>query len=255
MSHFTVLVVGPNVNSQLAPYDEDGGDREGKWDWFVVGGRWAGYFKVKQGVKIKPFEDRYEVDQAVKRGVAYVNGESDTFSTKAEPGFADVIYKGDIDVESMRAASVADAERLYDAAAKVLKGLDRSAFRTWEETYRTAEKKEGDKRVNIDEARVAYQEQPHLKALSDAKLSESWGTGHELLIVMSRTDYVEKARLNAIMSHAYLKDGEWVENAEMGWFGTQGEAKNDPLAWGRQFNEMFDALPDDTLITVVDCHV
>src|SRR5687768_5462716 len=108
MSHFTVLVIGPNWEEQLIPYKESGfgsddppeltkylefvdtsqdyreeyehdprgcstlaeymkklyncqPNKDGKygywqnpnkkWDWYDLGGRWAGYFKLKPGRK------------------------------------------------------------------------------------------------------------------------------------------------------------------------------------------------------------
>ena len=83
MSHFTVLVIGPDYEAQLEPYDENKTvapyreylsekekayydecevtfDREkkqwfrmsvynpkSKWDWYQIGGRWRGYFRLK----------------------------------------------------------------------------------------------------------------------------------------------------------------------------------------------------------------
>lgn len=258
MSHFTVMVIGPNIVDQLAPYDENTGNDVTKWDWWVVGGRWTGYFKVRQGIKILGWADGAVKSIPKKPGsVAYVNSGSDTFDTKAEAGFADVIYKGDIDIEGMREDAAAANAKAWDAANEALKkaGVERFSFKTWGEIYEIAKKKEGDKRVNIDLARDEYGEQLQIKALKDAGLLDAWGDAHEKLIRMTREAYIELGRLNAIMSHAYLRGGEWIENAEMGWFASTGPEKQDPLNWAREFNAMFDELPADTLLTVVDCHV
>jgi hypothetical protein len=51
-----------------------------------------------------------------------------------------------------------------------------------------------------------------------------------------------------------LKDGKWAERGEMGWFGMVSN-EQDKNAWDQQFNDMLDALPDDTLITICDCHI
>ena len=51
-----------------------------------------------------------------------------------------------------------------------------------------------------------------------------------------------------------MKDGEWFESGEMGWFGMSRNDK-DPDDWNAEFTKMFDALPEDTVITLVDCHV
>ena len=65
MSHFAVIVIGENWEKQLAPYseelqiepylDEDGEETsynpKSRWDWYVIGGRWTGYFPLKNGTK------------------------------------------------------------------------------------------------------------------------------------------------------------------------------------------------------------
>lgn len=44
MSHFSVLVIGDDVDELLKPFDENGEwFAEGsRWDWWVIGGRWTG---------------------------------------------------------------------------------------------------------------------------------------------------------------------------------------------------------------------
>lgn len=40
----------------------------------------------------------------------------------------------------------------------------------------------------------------------------------------------------------------------LGWFACVSDEMPE-TEWERQFGEMLDALPDDTLLTVVDCHI
>ena len=40
----------------------------------------------------------------------------------------------------------------------------------------------------------------------------------------------------------------------MGWWGCVSDPK-DENEWLREFNIMLDTLDDDTLLTVVDCHI
>jgi hypothetical protein len=42
--------------------------------------------------------------------------------------------------------------------------------------------------------------------------------------------------------------GEWV------WFGIVHE-EQDEDEWLKQFNKLIDSLPEDTLLTLVDCHI
>jgi len=49
-------------------------------------------------------------------------------------------------------------------------------------------------------------------------------------------------------------NGEWVERGEMGYWGFV-DNETDEGVWDKYFNEMWDSLPDDTLLTLVDCHI
>lgn len=40
----------------------------------------------------------------------------------------------------------------------------------------------------------------------------------------------------------------------MGWFAMVSDEK-DPDAWEREFSALFDGLPPDTWVAVVDCHI
>jgi hypothetical protein len=54
--------------------------------------------------------------------------------------------------------------------------------------------------------------------------------------------------------YAVLKDGEWVARGSMGWWGMSTETV-DGDEWQKRIAEMLFALPDDTIITAVDCHI
>lgn len=69
-----------------------------------------------------------------------------------------------------------------------------------------------------------------------------------------RDQYIQKARDRATVLYAVVKDGEWIAKGEMGWFGMSADSSTQD-DWNRKVNEMLDALPDDTVITVVDCHI
>lgn len=63
MSHYTCLVIGENPEAQLEPFSENLEVEEyktsagnmstynpnSKWDWYQLGGRWSGFFKLKAG--------------------------------------------------------------------------------------------------------------------------------------------------------------------------------------------------------------
>ena len=55
-------------------------------------------------------------------------------------------------------------------------------------------------------------------------------------------------------TYAVLKDGKWYEKGEMGWWGISTNEKSDS-EWNSEFHKLIEDLPDDTLLTVVDCHI
>lgn len=57
-----------------------------------------------------------------------------------------------------------------------------------------------------------------------------------------------------LSTHAMVVDGVWYEGSEMGWFGmTSGDKTADE--WATEFNDRLNAIPDDYLLTIVDCHI
>lgn len=62
------------------------------------------------------------------------------------------------------------------------------------------------------------------------------------------------ANIESISTFAVLKDGEWYEKGKMGWFGVVfDEEDNDK--WVAEIQKLIKELPDDTLISIYDCHI
>jgi hypothetical protein len=226
MSHFTVLVIGPrSVDDQLTPYYEEEGCPSPKWDWFQIGGRWSGFFKLKPGA----------LGQKGERSLLATPGEPE------DPMSADIARKGDIDFEGMRDAAGNAAAARFDEARALIGDLPQP------EDFDAVRTRHGE---NIDAAREEYWAQPGLQAIRKMLgWSESpqvfWG---------EREAYIKDARDNAILTHAVVKDGEWYEHGEMGWWGIVSNEKPDD-EWRTKFNELVDGLPDTTVLTLVDCHI
>ena len=56
------------------------------------------------------------------------------------------------------------------------------------------------------------------------------------------------------ITFAIVKDGEWFERGEMGWWGVVTN-ESDRSEWCAKYNELLNGLSDDTLLTLVDCHI
>ncbi len=60
-------------------------------------------------------------------------------------------------------------------------------------------------------------------------------------------------RMTSVATFAVLKDGQWYERGNK-WFGiARHEKPND--AWLKEFEQLLADVSDDTLLTVVDCHI
>lgn len=286
MSHFTVLVVGNNAEEQLAAYDEnmnvepyphkidndsveffatdrgiakdaenflpafsewygeevtckDGAyyyestyNPRSKWDWYALGGRWTGFFKLKPG----------------KTGIAGTPG---VLTAPALEGYADCVIKGNIDIQGMRDETEAHARTLWLTADPYLTPEARAAFKSYEQLFMAAKPAKGESAHDL--VRAKYFEQDLLKQLREA-FPDGFNKDPEFFTQPLET-VVEKARLKALSTYAYVKDGEWFGRGEMGWFGISKNEVLSELEWLRAFNEMLDSLPDDTLLSVYDCHI
>lgn len=247
MSHFSVLVIGDDIDKQLAPYDENkDGTENAKWDWWMMGGRWGGYFTLKPGK-----HGRLGQPSTFDR----IEGDSRDHSK------VDQARKGDIDFEAMRQEKADKAAARFDQVARLFGGTIPALDYTWDEVLNG----ERFKVLTIDEKRVLYHNQPAMKTIERVSrdgtdLSEDdkkfliWLADEIETYQCSREDYLARASAGAVIPFALVKDSIWYEKGEMGWWGMVSNEKK-PDEWAAQFRALFDSLPDDALLTMVDCHI
>lgn len=227
MSHFTVLVVGEDPEKQLAPFQENNmgdcpreymkyhvvdketyetkevldGERplaegeEGywenpnrKWDWYSLGGRWTGFFKVKEGSTYAGLHGKPGVP-------ALVGGDPPPSADSA-----DMARKGDIDWNAMAEENRERLGKWYDEH--------------WSET----------------------------------QLVEIYGYNP----AWSREEFIGQYEYPS--TFAVLKDGKWYEKGQMGWWGIVTDGKPEDQ-WLKEWAKLVKGLPDDTLLSVYDCHI
>lgn len=107
----------------------------------------------------------------------------------------------------------------------------------------------------IEKLREVYASYPRVKAYREARLNDVFGffTGPDDL-PDTEEEFVRRQRNSALTPFALLWEGAWYERGEMGWFGcVQGEKDQDD--WNAEFSRLWDEIPDDEWVTVVDCHV
>lgn len=203
-----------------------------KWDWYSVGGRWSDFFVLKPG----------------KTGELGTPG---VFDNVAGPSTADVLTIGDIDFAKMRDTAAAEAAEAWDKVRGA--AGDMTSFNTWAETREACIAEFGETLEAMGEARSRYNGQDQIKRCEAAKVIDGWHASLDDYIV-DRDTFITRARNRAGVPFAIVKDSKWYERGSMGWWGMVSN-EEDMDTWVTKFWELMDGLPDDTIITVVDCHI
>lgn len=169
-----------------------------KWDWYQLGGRWTGFFKLKSNGKGNV-------------------GKPGLMTGHPKSGTADQACKKDIDFEAMKRERFEESSQTYDnfeAATKA--GTLKPGEGYWEYGV------------------------------------ENVGKDAKHYMAENREQYLKRhAHLGTF---AVLKDGEWYEKGEMGWWGCVSNEK-DIDEWNNQFDKLLEELPDETLLSIYDCHI
>lgn len=273
MSHFSVLVIGPDVEGQLAPFHEF--ECTGTDDEFVQEIDKTSQYKTLEDWKAdhdkEPIASIEQVDLAGAHKYGYAIAEGDKLIKavrrtnpnkkwdywqiggrwsgwlQAKIGPVSQCHKDDLDLDAKRKEKAAIARSNWDAAHAV---IGQSVPMSWV----AARAKFGD---DIDKARAFYREQPAIVALEKWNHANDYPMGPLFQwdkILVPRDEFVREAEQSAFLPFAYVKDSQWFERGNMGWWGIVSNEKN-PQDWATAFSAMFNALPDDTLLTIVDCHI
>lgn len=198
-----------------------------KWDWYQMGGRWSKFFKLKEG----------------KYGLLG----PDAIITYN--GWADQAFVSEIDWEGMMETAELKANQEYDRFEEVTKGI--TPPKRWSEFLEVC----GDV-DNIDYARTAYGDHPWVKALRQANLEPFLGDAHDYYKIDrgGHAAFVRCKTQGVIAPFAILKDGDWFQKGEMGWWGIVSDEKVEDK-WIDEACTLLMTLPGDTLLTIVDCHI
>jgi len=176
---------------------------DAKWDWYEIGGRWTGFFKLVSEDKIKYPE-------------LATHGRSGLIAHDAKDGTADQVAVTDIDL-------VIPEEDL------------KKSYRFWEVYVEGAKKTTEEKQDNFCN-HVFYKKEYYIERYK------------------TKENYAKAT--NSLQTYAVLRDGEWIEQGSMGWFGCSSETHEEAEEWSSSFYDKFiKDLPEETLLTVVDCHI
>ncbi|EHW7991892.1 hypothetical protein K3J40_002361 [Escherichia coli] len=279
MSHFSVLVIGNNPKASLAPYHEF--ECTGINDEYIleidiseeIRGDIENQGSIEEAIIYNlgddciisdeselDLNDQHKFGYAIVRGGELIKAVRRTNPNKQWDWYVlggrwsgfllhkngdrvDTIKKGDLDIEGAIAQKAIDAKRSHEAFMSAIAGHELpSAWSAVREEFE-----------NIDEAREVYNAQPAIKAIKGSAVARIFGGEveyygiDEQLFVSSQVD-------STFSTYAIIYENKWLSKGEMGWWGcstdnmSQGE-------WDKLVNELINKLPDDTLLSVYDCHI
>ena len=267
--HFTVLVVGDNLEEQLAPFQENNmGDCPAEHMEFepidLVG---EGYKTVAEAVA-----DNYEEHEGkagfwtnpnsfwdwyvlggrwqgmirLKGGAAGEKGRPGTMGAPdTDPLNADSALVKDIDFEGMYNEAMGKAGTRYDLAMGIFGELP--VNKTFEEVFNETKESHPEGTPHSELRNIAsdlYQKQPRIVALATAReVDPHLGISADDFVI-SKEDYVANAAQNRFITNGILHNGEHSSADHM-----------EKDEFRKLFKETLEGLTPDTRLSIVDCHV
>ena len=224
-----------------------------KWDWYELGGRFRGFFKLKHP------------------NVQKVLGEPGVFNNEPEYD-SDQALKGQVDFEGMMEDAGKKAKEQYETVERLLGGEIPKIEVSWKEIIDPKNIRFSG--MDIEEKRTFFHNQSAMLKLKQIKEdilkqtkedikedAKKVSEDLELLMwldlenyQMSKEEFIERAKTVTISTFAVIKDGKWFERGKMGWWGIISNEK-DEKEWDNQFQTLLSDLPDDTLLSIYDCHI
>ena len=200
------------------------------WDWWVIGGRWGSMLKVLPGCQsytARPLEFDPEF--------ARVLNQPKPEAWSPTPGYCDQARKMDVDWLGMAAEAGEKAGAMWDMVHSWTGGASWSSLAEVRTKFG-------------DDAWHHYRIQPAIKAILERQQTlppeRQWWDIDDTLS-RTREDYVAAAEASAGVTYAVVFNGEWF----------QSDDHADPADWNNLFRAILNRLPDETLVTVADCHV
>jgi hypothetical protein len=263
-----------------------------KWDWYIVGGRWSHCLKLKKNEDVQfdpsPFTMK-EVEELVemlgvdgKKFSQYIDGYMtkrtailDTVAKYIDAHwptdyiigglgvFDDLaIKKGDKNIFDIKVPGYCDGTRKQHIDVEGMEAPKRERFsEVWDGFHQKRETigmSYADLVNSMDEPtdekpfRDTWKSVPEeFKKWIDDNLGFFHGYKElKELAIMSKDEYV--ACQSAWCPYALLWNGKWYSRGDMIWFGISIREESQ---WTGSFRELWKEIPDDAMITAVDCHI
>jgi len=241
-----------------------------KWDWWAVGGRYSGRLIpgydpesasanreacfLCQGTGLRNDEignAQRVIEPSYTCNGCGGTGRSIKFPTKWRQ-HGNRARVGDLDLPWLKATRISERREMVENMMHAGGFADVATLDDARRVYASLNKLW----VELPEPRprgAAFNEwlidQPNGTMASAYKNADPWGdinpSGDQTI-----SEWIDAAP--ALSAFAVVKDGEWYERGDMGWFGCVSDEKPD---WANQFDNLFTSLQPNQWITFVDCHI
>jgi len=257
MTHYTVLVIGENVEDKLAPYDEEIATEP------YIKYTYGELIKEKRNLTMKNITYRQQyLNMNIK------NFARDWYGLKIDSkGNALSTYnpKSKWDWYSIggRWQGLLKLKPQLKYPDRVLKGkksfMDNDEYKEGycdqacfvDIDWKAIKKEQKDRLLETWKKTTTICESPDKHEEYEVKY-------HKHIIEQYKTqkNYLKEHTVGFKTYSVITDDGEWHSPGDMGWWGCSSESENEKLEWDKSFKKQFlTGLKPETLITVVDCHI
>ncbi len=206
---------------------------DSKWDYWRIGGRWAGYF---------PYRQEFAA-QVIKSEHAWVSPDM------IMPLHCDGGPKRALDLNALREEAAAKARKTFAEFQDVIAGTPDAL--PWASFRDLIDSVPG---YTIDQARTEYHSQPRVQKIQQSDFR--WNDDPIAEFAVGEKVYTERQRARAVPGFATLTlDGKWTAPGRMGWFATTDATESTQIGYWEAANAYIDTLSDDTHLIVLDCHI
>lgn len=207
-----------------------------KWDWWLPGGRWTGYFRVRL---------EWVGDENLINGEPGSMTDANTDRERCDGG-----PKRMLDFQAMRDWAEVDEGAKWKAFRAIAD--QHPGTKSW--AWHLQRVNDDSDPMTIEQARTAYHEQPGVQALNDTDFR--WYDDPYETFAVDLATYQANARRDAVPGWSLLTlDGQWREKGRMGWFGMSDATDESTAAYKTWANEYLENLDDDVIIVAVDVHI
>lgn len=233
-----------------------------KWDWKQLGGRWSGFFKLKNIGQISiPTEE--DISQFVEHISAICNIQEENIFNYI--GLYQEFLEGKIDFHKLMERKLEDSDYLVGYY------LEKEIETFLKVKYPDSNSEVGDLGLGVSPPKVGWVDQTYKKDVDfetmekerELKVRGNWHDAQKekpnqraFYYGIKENDieesYVERNK--RFSTFAVVKDGEWYERGDMGWWGCVTDEK-EPGRWEEEFNKLLNSVSDDTLLSMYDCHI